>query len=109
MAGSNIPGLPLYQKKVCTSIYNKYCITTLTTSSPSNKRSYLHFRFSSVCAVPVPDSVENVLKLERPRTIKTHLSYDMLPKQISQKGAKVHNIHYIMFKVMITLNKFTFF
>ena len=44
--------------------------------------------------------MENVLKLERPRTIKTHLSYDMLPKQISQKGAKVHNIHYLMFEVM---------
>jgi len=50
------------------------------------------FEFSTICPVPTPDSLENVLKPERPRTIKTHLSYDMLPKQISQKGVKIINV-----------------
>ena len=74
----------------------------------SLKRFDLHLRYSTISPFPTPThgSFENVLKLERPRTIKTHLSYDMLPKQISQKGAKVF---IIMFEVMITLNKFTFF
>ena len=38
----------------------------------------------------LPSSYETVGALQRPRTIKTHLSYDMLPKQIHEKKAKVY-------------------
>ena len=36
----------------------------------------------------LPSSYETVAALQRPRTIKTHLSYDMLPKQVHEKKQK---------------------
>jgi len=35
------------------------------------------------------DSVENVAKMPRPRYIKTHLPWDLLPRQLHEKKPKV--------------------
>lgn len=37
----------------------------------------------------LPDSIEQVEKLERPRHIKSHLPYSMLPDQVKTKKPKV--------------------
>jgi len=47
-----------------------------------------------------PKSYESVAVLPRPRTIKTHLSHDMLPKQVKEKGAKVNKNH---LAILVTL------
>ena len=38
---------------------------------------------------------EKILKLPQPRTLKTHLSYEMLPKEIQQKKPKVWSSFYL--------------
>jgi len=40
------------------------------------------------------DSVENITKMPRPRYIKSHLPWDLLPKQLFEKKPKVKIIHY---------------
>ena len=45
----------------------------------------------SAIAASVPDkeSFSDVRKMQRPRIIKTHFSFDMLPKEVVRKGARV--------------------
>lgn len=41
-------------------------------------------------APTLPDSIEQVERLERPRHIKSHLPYSMLPDQVKTKKPKVN-------------------
>lgn len=35
------------------------------------------------------DSIENIIKMPRPRYIKSHLPWDLLPRQLREKKPKV--------------------
>ena len=107
MVGSNIPGLPLYQKKVCTSIYNKYCITTLTTSSLTSVLTYIldFLPFVQCLYLTLLKMSRNWKDQELSKLIYLMICF----QNKSVRKVQRYTIFIIMFEVMITLNKFTFF